>query len=54
MRKVLPVVSILCSATLCGIYAYRTYMGEQVDAVAALIPWLFCLANEITLRGEDK
>lgn len=54
MRKVLSVIAILSSGTLCGIYMYRDYNGIQVDAMAALIPWLFFLASEIVLYGENK
>jgi len=54
MRKCLTAIAILCSGTLCGIYGYRAYNGIPVDAMAALIPWLLYLANEIALYGENK
>lgn len=54
MRKVLTAIAILCSGALCGIYGYRAFNGIQVDAMAALIPWLCYLANEIVFYGETK
>lgn len=54
MKKLLSVTVILCSGTLCVIYTYKTYMGMQIDAPAALIPWLLLLADEIGRYGEYK
>lgn len=54
MSKLLSNISIVCAILLCGIYAYKSYMGEQVAAIAALIPWVLCLANDIVLRADKQ
>ena len=52
MRIYLKGLATMCTAILCAAYGYHAYMGDSVNALAAFIPWMLLLANDIRDYNE--
>ena len=54
MRKVLWIVAAIFALILCITYAVKIYLGLQVSAFAALVPWILVLANNLEKLESSK